>query len=63
MTTFHANNKIISFTKGAPDVLLQRCAMLTKAVQQQVDKMAEEGQRILGFAYRYWDGVPDNTQQ
>ena len=26
MTTFHTHeNKIISFTKGAPDILLQRC--------------------------------------
>ncbi len=62
MTTFHSfNNKIISFTKGAPDVLLHRCADADESrLQQQVDTMAEEGQRILGFAYRYWDSVPDN---
>jgi Ca2+-transporting ATPase len=62
MTTFHThNNKIISFTKGAPDILLQRCLHVDlPALQKQVDKMASEGHRILGFAYRYWDVLPEN---
>ncbi|MBL7747083.1 MAG: cation-translocating P-type ATPase [Chitinophagaceae bacterium] len=60
MTTFHSyNNKIISFTKGAPDILLQRCVDIDLAVmQKQVDDMAAKGHRILGFAYRYWDVLP-----
>lgn len=62
MTTFHQrDDKIISITKGAPDTLLQRCATADlPAMQQQVDIMAAEGHRILGFAYRYWDTLPGN---
>ncbi len=62
MTTFHAHeNKIISFTKGAPDILLQRCVNIdTALLQQQVDDMAAKGHRVLGFACRYWDILPEN---
>jgi len=62
MTTFHEyENKIISFTKGAPDILLQRCINVdTTALQQQVDDMAAKGHRILGFACRYWDALPES---
>ncbi len=62
MTTFHEyDNKFISFTKGAPDVLLLQCGDIdVKMMQQQVDEMAAKGQRILGFAYRIWDVLPNN---
>ena len=64
MTTFHTHqNKIISFTKGAPDILLHRCVNTdVQSLLQQVDTMAAKGQRVLGFAYRYWDAVPANPQ-
>ncbi len=60
MTTFHAKeNKFVSFTKGAPDILLQRCVHIDAPVlQNQVDNMAAEGHRVLGFACRYWDTLP-----
>jgi len=60
MTTFHSlNGKVISFTKGAPDILVERCEGADKAaIDNTVDKMAAEGLRVLGFAYRYWDAVP-----
>ena len=62
MTTFHEHeNKIVSFTKGAPDILLLRCVNVDVPVlQKQVDDMAAKGQRVLGFAYRYWDALPEN---
>ncbi len=62
MTTFHSHqNKIISFTKGAPDILLHQCVNVDiTQLLQQVDTMASKGQRVLGFAYRYWDAVPEN---
>lgn len=62
MTTFHpSDNAIIAFTKGAPDVLLQRCVNVdAQAMQMQVDKMAAQGHRILGFAFRHWPSLPDN---
>ena len=61
MTTFHSHqNKIISFTKGAPDILLHHCVNVDIPVLlQQVDTMASKGQRVLGFAYRYWEALPD----
>jgi Ca2+-transporting ATPase len=61
MTTFHKyEDKIISFTKGAPDVLLNRCVDIdVNTLQQQVDKIASQGLRILGFAYRFWDSLPE----
>lgn len=60
MTTFHEHEgRIISFTKGAPDILLQRCEDLDlDHMQKQVDKMAANGHRVLGFAYHYWDQLP-----
>lgn len=63
MTTFHRYyNKIISFTKGAPDILLQRCDDVNPSeLSKQIDIMAAKGQRILGFAYRYWDELPKKT--
>lgn len=62
MTTFHTyNNRIISFTKGAPDIILERCENINKtSVLQQVNKLAANGHRVLGFAYRYWDAIPLN---
>jgi Ca2+-transporting ATPase len=30
------------------------------AMQQQVDEMAARGHRILGFAFSYWDALPEN---
>jgi Ca2+-transporting ATPase len=62
MTTFHAQeNKFISFTKGAPDILLKRCVHVdVPMLQQQLDNMASKGHRVLGFAYRYWDTLPEN---
>ncbi len=62
MTTFHHyENKIISFTKGAPDFLLDRCVDVDVVkLKQEVDKMASKGLRILGFAWRTWDSLPEN---
>ena len=60
MTTFHEHdNKIISFTKGAPDILLERCKDLNEnELLKKVDEMAAKGLRVLGFAFRYWNEKP-----
>jgi P-type Ca2+ transporter type 2C len=62
MTTFHQHgNQIISFTKGAPDVLIERSVNINESnLQQQVDEMAAKGHRVLGFAYRYWGELPEH---
>ena len=75
MTTFHDNfkqNKIVSFTKGAPDIILGRCAKmlqngsvidLTEAMKQQIAKVnsefAGDALRVLAFTYREYDKLPE----
>src|SRR6187401_166366 len=61
MTTFHEHEgKIISFTKGAPDVLLEHCTNEQNGQRlTQVDEMAAKGFRVLCFAFRHWDNMPD----
>lgn len=75
MTTFHSNfiqNKIVSFTKGAPDIILGRCVKmlqngsvveLTEAMKQQISKVnskfAGEALRVLAFTYREYDKLPE----
>ncbi len=59
MTTFHKHDAIISFTKGAPDILIEKCKDIDKVkLQQQVNTMAESGYRVIGFAYRNWNEIP-----
>jgi len=60
MTTFHQHDdKIVSFTKGAPDILLQRCSDVNEDEwQTKVDEMAAKGMRVLGFAFRFWSDKP-----
>lgn len=60
MTTFHLhNNRIIAFTKGAPEVLLDLCeAAELPALSWQIKSMGSKGYRVIGFAYRYWDSMP-----
>ena len=61
MTTFHQyNDKVISFTKGAPEVLIDLCKNRdVSALHSQVVNMGKKGYRVLGFACRYWDTLPD----
>jgi Ca2+-transporting ATPase len=73
MTTVHArqDGSLIAYVKGAPDVLLERCAAwerggasepLTSERRRQIlevnDGMATEALRVLGIAYRRLDAVP-----
>ncbi|MBN1201514.1 MAG: cation-translocating P-type ATPase [Anaerolineae bacterium] len=86
MTTIHqpkgrfavqifGNAPFVSFTKGAPDRLLEwasheampdRAAALTPdriiAWQNQIEKMASEGLRVIGIGYRPLDAVPDELE-
>ncbi|WGQ10632.1 cation-translocating P-type ATPase [Pedobacter gandavensis] len=65
MTTFHRHkDKIISFTKGAPEFLLSRCMDIDqKRMISEVDAMGAMGHRVLGFAYRLWNELPDKMDQ
>ncbi|MEA4849264.1 MAG: HAD-IC family P-type ATPase, partial [Clostridiaceae bacterium] len=75
MTTFHKDfiqNKIVSFTKGAPDIIISRCTKilqnggvvdLTEALKQQIVKVngefAGDALRVLAFTYREYDKIPE----
>ncbi|NLK09255.1 MAG: calcium-translocating P-type ATPase, SERCA-type [Firmicutes bacterium] len=83
MTTFHhvgngrldninsIQEPVISFTKGAPDVLAAKCthiytegkiASFTEEEKQKLtainSDMAKAGLRVLGLAFRQWEAVP-----
>lgn len=74
MSTFHKNyfeNKVSSFTKGAPDVVLSRCKYFLKdgevveltekdreAISEQNNSFAKNALRVLAYAYRNYDELP-----
>lgn len=79
MTTFHQvppdrfGAPVVSFTKGAPDIVLERCqswygpdgevAPLNDADKQKLleanSKLASQGMRVLALATRSWLQVPE----
>ena len=72
MSTFHKQKgSVIQYTKGAPDVLLQKCTHwlqdgqprpLTQADRTRIlaenRRMAAQALRVLAAAYRTWDRLP-----
>jgi Ca2+-transporting ATPase len=68
MTTFHAHDgAVVSYTKGAAEVVLKRCVTgfggvggvdSGRAVYGKVSEMAAGGLRVLGVAMRRWDAAP-----
>ncbi len=76
MTTFHSNymgGKIVSFTKGAPDIVISRCTKIalngktvdfTKELKDKVlsanTKFARSALRVLSMAYKRWDEMPEH---
>ena len=72
MTTFHRTpeGKIVSFTKGAADVLAEASAQVLGSdgerpldpseVQKVNEKMAVDGLRVLGIGMKMWDRLPED---
>ncbi len=72
MTTFHKerDGKIVSFTKGAIDVLLDKAVgILTTEglktfdasdIQRASERMSADGLRVLGIAMRTWETLPND---
>lgn len=72
MTTFHKmDGNILSFTKGAPDMLLGRCTEIMmrdgataldgdthRRLLEVNSQFASQGQRVLALASRRWPEVP-----
>ena len=75
MSTLHkADNKVIQFTKGAPDEVLRRCGHIlfdgkavpmTEELRGQIltanKAMADKALRVLCAAMRVWDTAPADT--
>lgn len=77
MTTVHRTSAegqaCISYTKGAPDILLRQCTKLLNAngveeeldrdsVLQQAEAMAARGLRVIAYALRRWEALPQHLQ-
>lgn len=74
MSTFHKDvreNKVLSFTKGAPDVILENCDKilidnkavdLTPEIRKQIEdknfEFSRQALRVLAFAYNEFDVLP-----
>ena len=69
MTTAHRDHaQIITFTKGAPEKIIERCVAVERAskrdplaaeeILETAERMAAEGLRVIGFAYRLWQSLP-----
>ncbi len=69
MTTMHREGAcIVAYTKGAPEEVIERCVhaqrdgerapLAAKEVLQVAERMAAEGMRVIGAAYRQWESVP-----
>ena len=77
MTTYHSGikqGKVISYTKGAPDIVFSRCAYyadgdeikeMTPEVLKRISKVnndyASGAIRVLAFAYREFEGGHENN--
>lgn len=77
MTTFHENylpGKIIAFTKGAPDVILDRCSHIyldgkvvemdsekRYAISNQNSEFAKQALRVLAVAFKQYDSLPESS--
>ena len=76
MTTFHEkyiDGKVVSFTKGAPDIILDRCTKILrdgqtvdltdadrKTILDKNSEFASSALRVLSFAFRVHDVLPQN---
>lgn len=76
MTTFHTLEEgLHSFTKGAPDIILERCSFIRQAGKakelEEAEKkkllginfqFASRGRRVLALAYRVWPELPKDLK-
>ncbi len=76
MTTFHKGyikDKVVSFTKGAPDIVIDRCSHIStngqvvpfnNELKEEVLKInslfSKDALRVLAFAYKEYDSMPED---
>ncbi len=69
MTTMHREGAgIVAYTKGAPEKIIERCvqalqggrsaSFAAQEILETAERMAAEGLRVIGVAYRRWEAVP-----
>lgn len=75
MTTLHNDGgRVIAFTKGAPEAILDRCnkqlttdgitsSLSQPSIQQTAQDLASKGYRVLALAFRYWDISPTHKTE
>jgi Ca2+-transporting ATPase len=73
MTTFHrwADGGFVSFTKGAPDVLIDKAGEISTSrglkafdaeeIRRATERMSADGLRVLAIGMRKWDELPDDV--
>ena len=59
---FEYKGEIISITKGAPDVILERCTNGDKKDLEANDVMAQDALRVLAVAVKKWKAVPEKME-
>ena len=70
MTTLHREGAgVVAYTKGAPEKIIERCTralrdsqpgpLAAEEILATAERMAAGGLRVIGVAYRNWDGVPE----
>lgn len=75
MTTIHKNKKYFSYTKGAPEIILEKCDKILedgevkeldkekkKEILKITEKFASQGLRVLGFAYKEFDSYENKKE-
>lgn len=79
MTTFHENflpERIVSFTKGAPDIIIDKCShisikgrpvpfdsQLKKETMDINSKFSKDALRVLAFAYKEYPALPKDIDK
>ena len=70
MTTLHrSHDQVVAYTKGAPESVLSHCTSALgpdgpvpldrRRVEDETDRMARSGLRVLAIAVRRWPAVPE----
>lgn len=66
MTTIHKNRgKYLVITKGAPDILLNKCKLASiekQRIEIENQQMAERALRVIAVAYKEIDKLPQKTE-
>jgi len=74
MSVIYRNKSTVSYVKGSPDVLLELCSRINingrirkitsedkRKIRQNHNSMSQEALRVLAFAYRDLDGIPEKN--